>query len=571
MVKKLGVVCALLALASVSFAAPPPKRLVRHRKVKGSSWRPFPIDESYERVAEPSSVYPEYSMVVPVDHFHNDTRYEPHTNDEFFIRYWFDASYYQDGGPVFVLQSGSTSGQDQLNYLQKGILHDLAVATNGIAVVLEHRYYGESFPVPDLSKESLRFLTTDQAMADQAYFAKNVVFAGLEGKNLKAPNTAYIALGGGYAGSLVALSRKLYPDVFWGAIATSAVTYATQDNWAYWEPIRTYADQKCMAHHQKITKIVDNILLGKKDPATTAKLKRAFGLQGLTHDDDFAYIISVALLTWENQSWDEMESDPTFKQYCSHLTSPHVVYQETHALSNIVQDLIKVGGYEAEVASLTTPWLNWTGYIAKYVLSRCTKSQDACFSLHERPFYKYDDIRQDWRTWPYQLCTQWGLWQTGSGTPEHLLPMVSRTIDFKYLSQICRYAFNIDAPPDVNAINKHGGFNLSHHRLAFIEGEQSPWRPSGPHASPFIPTAVNRTNTAGEPFMLINGAIHAWDLDGVLPHRRVDYPPNFLPPIPVRETQYQEVMIVQQWLQEWQLELLIRNQKREEHEADVRT
>ena len=117
---------------------------------------------------------------------------------------------------MIVLQSGETDGAGRLVYLQKGLLHDMAVATHGIGVVLEHRYYGTSFPTPDLSTENLRFLTTDQALADEAYFAKNVVFEGLEHLNLTAPNVAYIGYGGSYAGAFNAFLRKLYPDVFWG-------------------------------------------------------------------------------------------------------------------------------------------------------------------------------------------------------------------------------------------------------------------------------------------------------------------------------------------------------------------
>jgi hypothetical protein len=94
----------------------------------------------------------------------------------------------------------------------------MAVATHGIGVVLEHRYYGTSMPTPDLSTENLRFLTTDQALADEVYFAKNVVFKGLEHENLTAPHAAYIGYGGSYAGAFNAFLRKLYPDVFWGKL-----------------------------------------------------------------------------------------------------------------------------------------------------------------------------------------------------------------------------------------------------------------------------------------------------------------------------------------------------------------
>lgn len=135
-------------------------------------------------------------------------------------------------GPVIVLQGGETDGSDRLTFLQKGILAQLAQVTHGIGVVLEHRYYGESFPTPDLSTENLRFLTTEQALADQAYFAKNIVFPGLEDTDLTSKTTAYIAYGGSYAGAFVAFLRVQYPDVYWGAISSSGVTMAI---WDYWQ------------------------------------------------------------------------------------------------------------------------------------------------------------------------------------------------------------------------------------------------------------------------------------------------------------------------------------------------
>jgi hypothetical protein len=37
---------------------------------------------------------------------------------------------------------------------------------------LEHRYYGKSHATSNLSTDSLRFLSTEQSLADHAYFAK---------------------------------------------------------------------------------------------------------------------------------------------------------------------------------------------------------------------------------------------------------------------------------------------------------------------------------------------------------------------------------------------------------------
>ncbi len=164
---------------------------------------------------DPSTLYPAYNLSVPIDHFFNESQYEPHSNGYFQLRYWFDATYYKKGGPVILLESGEDTGVDRLPYLQKGIVAELAQATNGIAVILEHRFYGTSMPTSDLSTQSLRFLTTQQALADTAYFAQNVVFAGIS-DNMKAPNVPWIAYGGSYAGAFVAFLRTRYPDVFFG-------------------------------------------------------------------------------------------------------------------------------------------------------------------------------------------------------------------------------------------------------------------------------------------------------------------------------------------------------------------
>ncbi len=178
-----------------------------------------------KRDVDPSTLYPAYNISVPVDHFQNESMYEPHSSGTFELRYWFDATYYKAGGPVIMLESGEDTGVDRLPFLQKGILHQLAKVTNGIGVVLEHRYYGTSFPTPDLSTQNLRFLTTEQALADTAYFAQNVVFEGLKDKKLNAPNVPWIAYGGSYAGAFVAFLRTQYPDIFFGRFRVQPHVY----------------------------------------------------------------------------------------------------------------------------------------------------------------------------------------------------------------------------------------------------------------------------------------------------------------------------------------------------------
>ncbi len=142
-----------------------------------------------------TKMFPVHTFKMPVDHFHNESRYEPHLDKTFKNRFWINDTYYRPGGPVIIQNSGELSGDFHLTDLQIGLHHELAKATNGLAVVLEHRYYGHSLPLYPRKTEDFRFLSVEQAMADQAYFAQNIVFPGLEHLNLTAPNTPWFAIG----------------------------------------------------------------------------------------------------------------------------------------------------------------------------------------------------------------------------------------------------------------------------------------------------------------------------------------------------------------------------------------
>lgn len=82
--------------------------------------------------------------------------------------------------------SGSyLSGHFILNYyaslLPKGAL----------LVSVEHRFYGKSNPKPNLSTENLRFLTTEQALADFAAVRQYIAQ-----KYKVSPTAKFIAFGG---------------------------------------------------------------------------------------------------------------------------------------------------------------------------------------------------------------------------------------------------------------------------------------------------------------------------------------------------------------------------------------
>lgn len=511
--------------------------------------RGLTTDNLIARDFNPEDLYPEYNISVPVDHFHNSSLYEPHTNATFDLRYWFDASNYKSGGPVIVIQSGETDGSGRLPFMQKGILKQLTQATHGIGVVLEHRYYGKSFPTPNLSTKNLRFLTTEQALADEAYFAQNIVFPGFEHLDLTSGTTAYVGYGGSYAGAFSAFLRTVYPDVFWGAISSSGVTKAIYDYWEYYTPIIENGPPACISTQKKLTHIVDTLLL-KNQTDLTYQLKASFGLPNITHDKDFASALSAGVTTWQSRNWDPEIGSPAFSRYCGNISSDAILYPSTKALEPVVSSLIKAADYTVD-SETVNQMLNYIGYMNITAVVPCSKNggtQDQCFSNYNSTFYQQDSLSSyTWRSWAYQYCSEWGYLQTGYAPPGEL-PIVSSLLDIDYESIVCVEAFDITTPSNVEAVNKYGGYDISYPRLAFVDGSADPWRPATPHA--YAQGAKKRKSTSSEPFILIDGGVHHWDENGLFPNETT----NSLPPKEVAETQKQEVQFVKEWMQEWQLQ-----------------
>ena len=230
-----------------------------------------------------------------------------------------------------------------------------------------------------------------------------------------------------------------------------------------------------------------------------------------SHDNDFANVLSSdgGLAYWQSLNWDSALSSNVFYDYCDVISNTSVLYPATTNKTSIVSNMIEAAGYDCSTG-LVNQMLNYIGFVNLTEVASCAASdstQDECFSEHNATFYAQDDLSQaTWRSWPYQVCTQWGFFQTGSGVPADQLPLISRTIDLPYEELICNLAFNITSPPDTDIINADGGYNISYPRLAFIDGEWDPWRPATPHAWEF--GALNRTSTVDQPFLLIPQAVH---------------------------------------------------------------
>ncbi|KAK7949027.1 extracelular serine carboxypeptidase [Apiospora aurea] len=255
----------------------------------------------------------------------------PGLNTTFEQRYWVDLACTYAHGPVLFVDAADKSGEAAVGAVEHGIVEHLADAVSATVVVLEQRYYGESYVAPNLTVANLQLLSTEEALADIAYFASNFPYEAHPGLTafIRPDKMPWIAYGSWIAGSKAAFLRTLYPNTIWGAIASSAPLLAVENVWQYLEAIRLRADPLCV---QVITTVVgevdDEIALAGLDEdgeiTMTSKLEYYRDLFNLTREKtvrDFMNQAATPLGLWQRRSWNPAQEDhAAWDYFCSNLT-----------------------------------------------------------------------------------------------------------------------------------------------------------------------------------------------------------------------------------------------------------
>lgn len=148
-------------------------------------------------------------FTVPVCH------YNIWLGQYFDLRYYVNSQFYIPGGPIFIYIGGGVEVYS--DRLEKGAMYEIAEETGGYLFALEHRYFGESRPLPDTSVSNLTFLTVNQVVADIGEFVAFVK------ENFDGARDAQVILWGrGYGGALAVWARHKFHHSIDGAWASSA-------------------------------------------------------------------------------------------------------------------------------------------------------------------------------------------------------------------------------------------------------------------------------------------------------------------------------------------------------------
>lgn len=491
------------------------------------------------------SNYTVYSFDQLIDHFPDKSQYEPHTNATFSQKYVFDDTYYKPGGPIFLYIGGEVDLSYRYSNLQTGIIQILMNATGGLGIILENRYYGNSYPFNTSTPEELRFLTTEQTIADNAYFAQHVTLPNVtDGNNLTAAERPWILYGGSLAGGQTAFSLVTYQNILWGGIASSGVVHAVLAYPEWYNPIQKFAPGDCTT---RINNIIDKMdsLVQSNNTAAIQQLKEIFGLGQLSDIRDFAMTIAFPLggpmnyptNTWQELNWYPKYDHRDFFDFCNNVTNinaPENITAVDTILSNYTngEAWTGLGGY--------------ADYVKNVVVSMCP-SEDlidttTCFSTQNETFYALTDNSAA-RSYLYTTCTETGVYQTAPYDPKQP-SLVSRVLQVDYTQQWCTWAFGDAVPsdgPNLTVYASYGGFNISAPRLALIDGAADVWNDVCYHGYNSTPAHNNIRYGANQ--MLIAGGGHHWDSYGIL---NISAEPDY-----IRSAHEWEIRSVKTWIQEW--------------------
>ncbi|CRK86495.1 CLUMA_CG000124, isoform A [Clunio marinus] len=155
------------------------------------------------------------NVSVPLDHFDRQNVVE------WDMPYYVIDEFHQPNGPIFLRV---TDRFDPIYSSGVGLMYDFAREFNALIVETTLRFHGEARPTNNLELENLKFLKTDQNIADIAHLV-----TWIKASNPSLADSKVIAYGERYGASLAVWTRSKYPHLIDGVWASSARLNAVFD------------------------------------------------------------------------------------------------------------------------------------------------------------------------------------------------------------------------------------------------------------------------------------------------------------------------------------------------------
>ncbi|KAJ1618645.1 serine carboxypeptidase S28-domain-containing protein [Pavlovales sp. CCMP2436] len=422
----------------------------------------------------------------PLDHYDaTDTR--SWTQRVFVRRAFFDGT-----GPVFVCVGGEGPPLDASSLVASPHCNDaveLAAVVGALLVAVEHRYFGPSAdvrPLPSFDTESLRYLSSSQAVEDLI----NVHAAVSLNYSLTHRNR-WVTFGGSYPGLVAGYARLRLPHL------RSSICRSTTTGWhPRWPTQRSAARRtarppcatgtpSCCSHcaQRRAGATSRHPSICAKRALSTRALLRSPGQaaerSSLAHSPTTlaAAIPPVTSAPSANYSPSPPTTPPPPPPPSPRPppSAPPPPPPKLQALRR----LAAVNAKQRAGACIPTMELDPTVALAELL----NTSSPA-------------------RAWPYQTCAEYGFFQTCEVGSE--CPFARGALSLSGSFEMCRRAFGISAAEvavHVARTNaRYGGNRPAASRVLFINGDVDPWSALGVLASP--------DGNRSEPVYLAAGASH---------------------------------------------------------------
>ncbi|KAK0415707.1 hypothetical protein QR680_012076 [Steinernema hermaphroditum] len=419
--------------------------------------------------------FPDQWFTQPVDNFDSSNK------QTYNQRYWSNNQWYKEGGPIFLMLGGegpednSWVSFEPLEWLQ------LAKKHNAMVFLIEHRYYGESLPFQEQTADTLKYLSSRQALADMANFIK------AQNKKNGYNNPKWVIFGGSYSGALAAWAREKYPDLVYAALATSAPVQAEVDFYQYLEVVEfafSQTDQKCADNiHQGFVQL-------QKLAKTSSGRETLKNIMNICEDIDPSNSDNVRLF-WQAMIGNYMG----VVQYGGDNAGAYQTQVTPKVVCNAVND---------EDYDILTRMANVNTFFMQM-------NQESCVDIDYNNMIQYMTDPNADKAWFWQTCTEFGYYQsTDSKTAGPFFgDNTKSSMPIDWLVKECGQVFgnNYMSSEVYSAIKSTNDFygaagDFKGTRVIFPNGNHDPWHTLSVLKDP------NPSSYA----IVINGTAHCADM-----------------------------------------------------------
>jgi len=292
----------------------------------------------------------------------------------------------------------------------------------------------------------------------------------------------WIWLGGSYPGIRGALLRQRNPGTIFATWASSAPVEAQVDMSSYYKAAERSLTRNCSADWVAVTKFVDDTLNGSNE---TAKIDVKFDLLKARLSGPGGNTSATNGLTRQRANATSSVNAATI------LMDPLNFYQYYGFQSSLLPfcNLLETQNSTAE--PFEGGIVSVLGVNAAFDAFMVALGELDYDSIPGSP----DDPVQD-RSWMRQYCSEYGFYQRGD--PENPSSIETSFLSLELFQQQCSETFpDLPSSPQVQLVNKYGGWNMTPSNILWTNGEFDPWRTMG--LASIEPNSPQRKPTASVP------------------------------------------------------------------------